>query len=69
MELKPCLLCGGEAAHERKHVCFGHGDYGYEYYIVCLNCRAKGPAFDDYIVQPPEILAQKAADAWNRRAE
>lgn len=68
MKLKPCPFCGGEAAHKRTHVCFGHGDYGEAYFVVCLDCGAKGPGFDDYIVQPYEILAQKAAEAWNRRA-
>lgn len=59
-ELKPCPFCGGEA---RMHVAFASGgDHSVGVYVECLECRScSGTKWGDG-------AQEKAADAWNRRA-
>lgn len=59
-ELKPCPFCGGEA---RMHVAFASGgDHSVGVYVECLECRSwSGTKWGDG-------AQEKAAEAWNRRA-
>ena len=53
-ELKPCPLCGGEAAYDsaqRKH--------GIVYSVYCEKCG----------VEIARLNSQEAIEAWNRRIE
>lgn len=71
MELKPCPFCGGEAFTKHKISFPAHGERVDEHYVSCIYCGAKGPAYDaeEDISRSTERTAQKAVDAWNRRAE
>lgn len=71
MELKSCPFCGGEAFPGRKRYFIAHGESVDEHYVYCIACSAKGPAYDaeEDIFRSTERTAQKAADAWNRRAD
>ena len=69
MELKPCPFCGGEAFPRHEISFVAHGERVDEHYVSCIDCGAKGPAYDaeEDIFRSAERTAQKAADAWNRR--
>lgn len=54
-KLKPCKLCGGEAVL----------DYYISAYVYCKKCGIEGKHFDTFEV---ESAAEKAIEAWNRRA-
>lgn len=51
-ELKPCPFCG-----ETKS--FGLGKYNERWRVVCNNCDAEGPNYNE--------TKQQAIDAWNKR--
>lgn len=60
-ELKPCPFCGGKA---RMHVAFASGgDHSVGVYVECLECRSCSET------KWGDGAQEKAADAWNRRAE
>lgn len=59
--LKPCPFCGGKA---KMHAAFAHGIASrVGVYVECESCRASSKTHWGYGAQ------EKAAGAWNRRAE
>ncbi len=53
-ELASCPFCGGEASFSEWRY-----DHGWERYVHCLECGARGPECDN---------REDAIAAWNRRA-
>ena len=70
-KLNPCPFCGEENEIEvirNETHCIGHGDYVKESYVVCHNCRATGPIYDDWDY-PEDKTETLAIEAWNSRAK
>ena len=71
IELKPCPFCGGAVKldarkdYEERQACDGKACL----VIECLDCGAEVTAYN-YTdgPLPYEVLAEKAAEKWNRRA-
>ena len=64
-----CPFCGGKGKVVKNKVCAGHGDFYTKFYVVCDECNAKGPSFNDYMKYLTEKdLEAMAIKGWNRRA-
>lgn len=59
--LKPCPFCGGRAELSE-----GSFDGKEISYVMCKNCASQGEFF---FVSPKYASAERAIEAWNRRAE
>ena len=58
--LKPCPFCGGKA-----EVSSGRFDRKDISYVVCTRCGSRGEFF---FISPEYASAERAIEAWNRRA-
>jgi len=72
MELKPCPFCGfRRLAIEESH-CEYEDDFGavhsYTIKIKCPSCGASGGGYGTKQDRLVEDVKEKAAEAWNRRA-
>lgn len=63
--LRPCPMCGGDAAmsHEKDHDMMG--DF---YFVQCQTpgCRVKGP--EKFTSEVCPIFMEEVRDSWNNRA-
>lgn len=61
IKLKPCPFCGGKAHIEEKVTLGGSS-------IVWVECESCGARLPDIYVKSSYCANDKAAEAWNRRA-
>jgi hypothetical protein len=63
LHLKPCG-CGRTPKLQSERETYGHGSFGYSYYVAC-ECGLRTKAFNDY-ADTGEGCEQRAVDLWNR---
>lgn len=62
-KLKPCPFCGGEAEIVKRHGITNDDIYAY---AVCSVC---GVSMRTIVIKANEIVVEKIAEFWNRRAD
>lgn len=77
-QLMPCscggtTLCTIKKKSNHKRIIDGVRHDLYTAYVLCQNCRHKGPAASVYVngwmANPTALMEQKAAEKWNEAME
>jgi len=67
-KMKPCPFCNSKNVSFNSKITYGQGEAFYEGFILCKDCRAKGPESSGY-GSPEKLDEYTCCKKWNYRVD